>query len=243
MSAALAGCHVIVTRPRDQAATLCQALRTAGARVSVFPTVAIEPVPAAPAAAAHWAVFTSPNAVRYGVGCLPPAPVRIAAVGPGTAAALAAAGHTVAVAPAAGGGADALLAERRFAPRPGEQVLVIRGEGGRDRLQQALRAAGVAIGERVVYRRTLPSRPPAPDWQDGERAFTIITSVTGLDNLPRLLDEGDRQRLLATQAVAVSERVARAARAAGFGEPVLAEGADDAAITAAVVRATTGSEG
>lgn len=244
MSEALAGCHVVITRPAGQGEALGRAFAARGARVSLFPTVAIEPLsPAAGIAEqADWAVFVSPNAVRHGLAWLPPATRRLAAVGPGTAAALAAAGQQVAAAPAAGGGAEALLAEPRFRPRNGERVLVIRGEGGRTRLQEALRDRGVAVVEAPVYRRSLPQGVPEPDWQDGERAFTIVTSVTGLENLLRLVGEGARPQLLASRPVAVSERVAAAARAAGLQEPVRAEGADDAAIVAAVVRAATGSK-
>ncbi|PWG63402.1 uroporphyrinogen-III synthase [Spiribacter halobius] len=242
MSRPLAGCHVVVTRPEGQQAGLCRELETLGARVTPFPTVAFESLAPGTVPAADWAVFTSPNAVRYGLPWLARLPSRVAAVGPGTAAALAAAGCPVTVAPARGGGADDLLAEPGFAPAPGETVLVLRGEGGRRRLQAALAARGVRVGEAVVYRRVLPPAPAAPDWQDRERAFTIVTSVTGLENLLRLTDEGARPLLMASRVVAVSARVAAAARAAGFSEPVLAEGADDAAVVAAVVGAATGSE-
>lgn len=246
MSRPLAGCHVVVTRPAGQGEALGRALAARGARVSLFPTVVIEPL--APAAGiagrpADWAVFVSPNAVHHGVAWLPAGTRCLAAVGPGTAAALTAAGHGVSAAPAAGGGAEALLAEPAFRPRRGKRVLVFRGEGGRTRLQEALRARGVEVAEAPVYRRGLPQGVAAPDWQDGERAFTIVTSVTGLDNLLRLVGEGARPQLLASRPVAVSERVAAAARDAGLQEPVRAEGADDAAIVAAVVRAATGSKG
>ncbi len=235
--------RVLVTRPSDQAAGLMRALQSVGADVLHRPTLSIVPLSGlnqTSTKAPDWCVFTSPNAVRYGLAQWPTqwsGAIRLAAVGPGTAAALAAAGRTVTVAPAHGGGADDLLAQADFLPRPGEQVLIIRGEGGRQRLQQALRARAVEVVEWAVYRRQRPAGEldiPV-DWLHSRLSFTIVTSASGLENLLGMADSAALEWLLQSQLITVSERIAQQARAAGFNQPVIAAGADDQALTDAVV--------
>lgn len=235
--------RVLVTRPRGQAEGLLAALRAAGADVLHRPTLAIVPItpsaqrqPTAP----DWCVFTSPNAVRYGLPRWPAqdsAAVRIAAVGPGTAAALTRAGFSVAVAPARGGGADDLLAEADFSPCAGEHVLIIRGEGGRRRLQQALSARGVRLTEWAVYSRQRPNDDLdiPDDWLHSHLTFTIVTSAAGLENLLGMADPTALAWLLQSRLITVSERIAQRAQQLGFNQPVVAAGAEDQALTDAVV--------
>ena len=247
MSTGLAGRRVLLTRPAGQGNALAARLQAAGARVACRPTLAIQPL-AAVLPACDWIVFTSPNAVRHGYapamrrchdGNAQGRGVRLAAVGPGTAAAMRAVGLTVDVAPAEGGGADDLLAQPDFAPAPGAEVLVVRGEGGRQRLQDSLRARGVAVREVAVYRRVPLAGPlnlPA-DWQGARVDVTIVTSRSGLEALLGRVGPDALRWLQAGRLVTVSERVATAARAAGFAAPVVAAGAADAELEAAVIQA------
>src|SRR4029077_4482443 len=91
--------RVLVTRPRAQASDLVRALETWGARPVLFPTVEIRaPVDATSMDGAvvrlrdyHWLVFTSANAVpgvfdRLGAAPAADLGLRIAALGPATAA-------------------------------------------------------------------------------------------------------------------------------------------------------------
>ena len=101
----LAGRTVVVTRPREQAASLAEPLEALGAEVLLVPTIRIVPRPLDDEVAGvlrelsayQLVVFTSTNAVRVFAGYLargteggvmPAGPV-VAAVGPATAAALA----------------------------------------------------------------------------------------------------------------------------------------------------------
>ena len=130
-----------------------------------------------------------------------------------------------------------LLAEADFSPQPHERVLLIRGEGGRQRLQQALRARHVEVAEWAVYRRQRPVGvlDIPPDWLHSRLAFTIVTSASGLENLLGMADPTVREWLLQSRLITVSERIAQLARQLGFHQPVIAAGADDQALTDAVV--------
>ncbi len=96
----LFGRRVVVTRAREQASELREKLEALGAEVIELPSIALEPVDfAMPDLGAYeWLVFTSANGVDafFDRGLAPAgldaralAPVRVAVIGPGTAAALA----------------------------------------------------------------------------------------------------------------------------------------------------------
>ena len=249
MKGPLAERRVLVTRPAGQGEALVQRLRDRGADVLYRPTLIIEPLAPEPTALgmpSDWIVFTSPNAVRHGhpwlltrgSGGRTGFP-RVAAVGPGTAAAARALGFTVDVAPRAGGGADDLLAESEFQPAAGERVLIIRGQGGRRRLQDELKDGGVEIAEAEVYRRcpvntalTVPA-----DWRCRDLDVTIVTSRAGLTALLGMADPDTLKWLQGSGLVTVSERVATAAQQAGFQRPRVAAGAADAELEQAAAEA------
>jgi uroporphyrinogen III methyltransferase / synthase len=82
---------VLVTRPRDQAQPLVDELEAQGFEVVVAPLIAVEPLSDEPidVSGYEWVVVTSANGARELARRMTAAPARVAAVGPGTAAALA----------------------------------------------------------------------------------------------------------------------------------------------------------
>jgi uroporphyrinogen-III synthase len=131
-------------RPRAQAAPLVERLDALGYDVVVCPLIAIEPLGEAPVEVAgfDWLVVTSPNGAdelaRRGLaGPLP----RVAAIGPGTAAALAGHGIEVALVPRTAT-QEGLLAEL---PRPAGRVLLVAAEGARRLLADELGATFVPL--------------------------------------------------------------------------------------------------
>ncbi len=78
-----------MTRPEQQAASLCAEIERLGGNAIRFPTIAIEPVTAPVAEECDLAVFTSINAVAHGSHLVPfNSNVRVAAIGRATAHAL-----------------------------------------------------------------------------------------------------------------------------------------------------------
>jgi uroporphyrinogen-III synthase len=154
------------------------------------PTVAITDPPdgvaALAAAVAHlddydWVVLTSTNGVARFVAALgarPPGPVKVGVVGPGTAAALRAAGIEPALVPARFV-AEALLAA--FPPGPG-RVLLPQASAARPVLADGLRAAGWDVDAVVAY-RTSPAQPSGAVLERAARAdaitFTSGSTVAG----------------------------------------------------------------
>lgn len=158
---------VVVTRARHQAQDLGQQLEKLGARVIYCPAIRIAPPDdLAPFQAAvqqldnfDWLILTSANGVtslmeelkRQGKAMRLPAHLRVAAVGPATAAALQEHGVETAVVPeefTSDRIADLVLAA---GPRA-QRVLLSRGAGANPELPVRLRAAGADVVDVQSYR-------------------------------------------------------------------------------------------
>lgn len=234
----LAGCGVAVTRAAHQAGELCRALEAAGATTLRFPTIAIEactPRPP-PGGAFDWIIYTSSNAVEH-AGALRTRQGQVAAIGPATAAALAAHGIQAAVV-APGDGSESLLTLLRPHLSAGQRALLVTGRDGRDLLLRALDAAGIAVHTAAVYLR----RPPTTDAgsllaarRRGALHAVTITSNAALANLHALLGPQAHALLDELQLVVASERAVRLARELGIVRaPLVASDASAPALVAAL---------
>jgi uroporphyrinogen-III synthase len=127
-----------VTRAADQAAPLSDALRERGFEVVEQPLIELEPLSDESIAVEgyDWVVVTSVNGARELVRRATRQPVRVAAIGPGTSDALAAAGWAVSLVPSVHT-QEGLVAE--FPESPG-QVLFVGAAGSRRHLVDELGA-------------------------------------------------------------------------------------------------------
>lgn len=242
MGDTLKGVRVLVTRPAHQAENLCRLIEAEGGSAVRLPLLTVEPsAHAAEArkrlAAGHdcW-IFTSANAVRHAQPLAAgPWPERLAAVGPATAAAIAAAGHAGAAVPLTGASSEALLALPEFQQVRGLRVLLVTGEGGRDLLERELAARGAAVERAEVYRRVpLPYPPEAVAAALRKSDVIIVTSGQALEHLFRLVPEASRAALLKKPVVVPAARVVEKAGELGFTRPPrVAEPMSDAALCAA----------
>lgn len=146
--------RIVVTRPRGQADALGDRLRTLGHDVVECPLIEIEPIDDGPidTSGYDWVVVTSRNGAELLAKRRTGTLGRVAAVGPGTAAALREHGIEPALVPRTST-QEGLLAEL---PQPIGRVLVAAAEDARRLLVRELGA-----DFRALY-RTRPLRPSAP---------------------------------------------------------------------------------
>jgi uroporphyrinogen III methyltransferase/synthase len=207
----LFGKRILVTRPRHQAAAMSQRLRELGAVVTAMPVIEIQPpsdwsaVDAAleRLASFNWLVFTSSNGVHALLGRLREkgrdlralGPLRLAAIGPGTAAALRDYHLEPDIVPPAFRSEELAAALRERVA--GQRVLVARADRGRDVLPTAL--GRVADVEQVaVYHQADVVRPDPlvlDALRRGELEFVTLTSPNIARSFLASLDGVCRARL------------------------------------------------
>ncbi len=251
-SAALAGAHVLVTRPEHQAAGLCELIVAAGGRASRLPVIEIAG-PADPVAVDailarlsgfDIAIFVSPNAVERTLARLAPrgwpGGPRVAAVGQGSAAMLARHGVTVDICPRTRYDSEGLLDEPALQAVEGLRVVILRGDGGRDLLASTLRARGAQVEFAEVYRRAIPAGAEEALQSIAAGApvdAIVVTSNEGLRNLDRIAGGRLHDWLRARQLIVISARAAALADELGFTHTArVAAEASDAGLFAALQR-------
>jgi uroporphyrinogen-III synthase len=229
--------RVIVTRPAAQAREWVPRLRALGVDAVSLPLLGIEPAPEPESVRGAWTqlpgtalvMFVSANAVSGFFDARPPGidwppDATAGSTGPGTSAALRAAGvpDPQIAEPDPAGPFDTEALWRRIAHRAwaGRRVLVVRGEGGRDWLAEQLRQAGAEVGFVAAYRRVAPelqgdalrlvqaaaAEPAAHCWH--------FSSSEAIENLLRACPQADWS---GSRAMATHARIGETARRAGFG--------------------------
>ena len=170
----LFGRCIMVVRPHAQAVETAQALAALGAEALIAPVIRIESLADSPALAAalaqlpqtDWVVFTSVHGVDAMMACIARGGgdarafggVRIAAVGPATAARLEARGLLPDLVP------DRYLTEAlpdalaSQGPLAGQRIMLPRSAMASSSLGDALRACGAEVTEIAAY-RVLPGDP------------------------------------------------------------------------------------
>jgi uroporphyrinogen-III synthase len=239
---------VLVTRPRREALEWVATLAARGLDARALPLIDITgPDDAAPVARAWHSLasyralmFVSANAVDgffAGADRQWPADLKAWATGPGTAAALCAAGvprHQIVVpaADAAQFDSETLWSLVGPAVRPGDPVLIVRGDdegaaggtaspqpgAGRDWLARQVLAQGGLVDFVVSYVRRCPNWPADVRAQAaraaGDGTVWIFSSSEAVRHLQQLLPG---QSWAGALAVATHPRIAEAAARAGFG--------------------------
>ena len=260
----LFGRRVLVTRPRHQAEPMVRELERLGAVPAVLPTMAIrDPADFAPLDDAlnalrsadggfEWVVFTSANGVHalfrrlkhHGRDVRDLGRVKLAAIGPKTAEALAEYHLSADVVPAeyiAEGLADAL--REKVA---GQRVLLVRANRGREHLPQEL-AKVASVRQVPAYEQVdgVDADDPAlAALRRGEIEFVTLSSSNVARGLLGTFDDHLKGRVLRGEVklVCISPETGQAVRALGY--PVAAEATEytAAGLIAAVRRVVAGGE-
>jgi uroporphyrinogen III methyltransferase / synthase len=248
----LHGRRVVVTRARAQASGLAATLRGLGADVVELPAIRIEPridsaeVQRVAAALGIYELvcLTSPNGVRLlfeavgnaGLDARALAGVTVAAIGPGTARALAERGVLADVVPerfVAEGLVEA-LGDKEVA---GARVLVARAAEARDVLPDALRERGAEVDVVALY-ETVRETPDEAEVARAQAAdYVTFTSSSTVTNLTEAL--GDRFPTDA-RIVSIGPVTSEAARIAGVQVDVEAERHDIDGLLAALLADAAG---
>jgi uroporphyrinogen III methyltransferase/synthase len=229
----LFGKRVVVTRSREQARDLVEALENLGAQAIEAPTFKLAPPDdpeAVERAAASvntyaWVIFESANAVGRFLGTLSRGPrdlrafggVSLCAIGPSTAERLLAFGLKAdLVIPEfrAEGVADSMTAMRGVV---GQRVLLVRPDHLRDVLATDLERRGALVTDLIAY-RTAPETSDNPAVQtlyrsllDGAIDAVVFTSPTGVRRFAHLFGEEQAADLLNITTVAAIGPVTAAA--------------------------------
>ena len=199
----LFGSTVVITRAREQASVLRVRLVDLGAEVIELPSISLEPLDFdLPDLEGYgWLVLTSANGVDalFDRGLAPKgldaralAGVQVAAIGPGTATALARRGIRADLIPERFV-AESLLSEFAALTKPsdegrGGRVLLARAEQARDVLPEGLAELGYEVDVLPVY-RTVRAEPPAEVLERVRTGaidaitFTSSSTVTGFCDL------------------------------------------------------------
>ena len=231
----LFGWHVLVTRAQSPRSALAQALADAGADVVEAPATRIEPLDqrCVQGAIAHldaydWIIFTSQNGVDLfwaalrdmGLDARALAALRVAAVGPATAASLLEHGIAVDVTPerfVAEGVLEALAGRNDVM---GTRVLYVAAEGARDVLPNGLTAMGARVDVAPIYRSV-------PDEAGGDAIRAFAREAT--DHSLAALTSASAVRAFADAAGEAKSRV----RAASIG-PATTAAAREAGVSVCV---------
>ncbi len=253
----LAGIKVLVSRPAHQAQTLCDMITQHGGRPLRLPVIEIVPLNHSLQAlikkldSYDFAVFISPNAVRFGLQAILargkiPDKLKLVTIGQASARKLLVlSGRKADIVPQGQYNSETLLAHSELQQDKVKQkkVIIFRGNGGRELLADELRHRGAEVIYAEVYQRVLPDYSDTEFSQIWSQQVDIITltSNEALGNLLTLckqhLDKAQLQKLWQIPLVVVTEKMSRAARDAGFRDDILiAEKASDKALFDAVLK-------
>jgi uroporphyrinogen-III synthase len=248
--------QVVITRPRAQAAGLARAVEALGRTPVLLPLLEISALEDQSelervlGRLADYALvaFVSPNAIDAVFTRITqwPAGVTLAVLGEGSRTALArhgidgASAAIVSPPDPARSDSEHLLGALDLAALAGRRVLIVRGDGGRELMADALRAAGALVETVAAYRRQVPRLTPelarSLDSLLAQQNDWIITSseaLRGLMDLVRALPVSDAVAKMQQQHLIVPHaRIAETARALGLARVTLTGSGDERLLAA-----------
>ena len=209
----LFGKRILILRAAEQASRAVDLVRERGgdpirvSAIEIHPATDREPLRKAVHAldSYSWIAFTSANTVRFFWDALAEAAKdtravrgKVAAIGPGTAAALEARSVRPDVVPRENH-AEGLAEDMLEAMKPGERVLLPRAKTARETLPETLRAAGHVVDVVTAYE----TRPPGAEGQTALRqavsradAVLLTSSSTAQNLVDALGGAGPLERLI-----------------------------------------------
>ncbi len=248
----LFGLRVVVTRARAQASGLAATLAALGADVIELPAIRVVPrIDSAEVSDAVGAIhsyalvcLTSPNGVRLlfdaleaaGLDARALANATVAAIGPGTARALAARGIRADVVPERSV-AEALVESLEVVDVTDRPVLVARAADARDVLPDALRERRAKVDVVALYETVAEEPDPEAVEAASSADYVTFTSSSTVRNFVAAIGGGFPER---ARVVSIGPVTSEAAREAGLTVDLEAESHDlDGLVEALVADATS----
>ena len=242
----LLGKGILVTRPAQLAEPFSEKIRLANGHPVAFPVLEIldtdDPDPLNRIIDAldgfDMAIFISPTAVNKALNLIRsrrelPDSLIIAAIGQGSRRELARFGIRNVLAPSQRFDSEHLLAMPEMQEISGRQIVIFRGDGGRELLGDELTRRGAQVTYAECYRRGRPDRDAGillRLWSRGEIQAVTITSAEGLHNLYDMVGKLGRQWLKSTPVFVSHERILDVARELGLQHGVLTPSGDEGMI-------------
>ncbi|MDH3325617.1 MAG: uroporphyrinogen-III synthase [Gammaproteobacteria bacterium] len=249
----LKGVGVLITRPEHQADDLCQSIESLGGTAIRFPVLQIEDIDDTTLFYSQIdrldtfdiAIFISPNAVNKAISLVRarkkwPDNVKIAAVGKTSAKALDRLGLIADIFPSKKFNSEALLSLDEMQDVSGKNIIIFRGDGGRELLAETLKSRGATVEYAECYKRSKPKTDVSAllkHWARGEVNIIVTTSNEGLHNLYDMVGQLGRQWLTKSPVIVISDRGADLAMQLGFKHrPIVSSLASDEAIVNTLVQ-------
>ena len=242
-ASALNRISALVTRPRSQGTELAGLIHQQGGKALSLPMLDIRALPESQAIRDQILsldrydkiIVISKHAARFGMELIesywPQMPVHQQwfAIGETTRQTLANF-DVAAICSDQGNDSESLLSLGEFRTITSQNILLIKGTGGRDFLEQALLKQGANVDSLEVYQRICPDYPPDEVRQQlAEHGINVILAGSGetVQNLHHYLPLSVLEQC---RLVVPGQRVASVARELGFKQVYTAEGADHAAM-------------
>ncbi|MBF9001962.1 uroporphyrinogen-III synthase [Vibrio nitrifigilis] len=238
---------VLVTRPEPAGKELCKQLQQQGIQALYHPLIDIEAGPdlsSLPQALerSHIVIAVSQFAVEYSHQYLIqnklswPSHCQYLAVGQKTASSLSkASGHKVHYPEISDSEHLLQLSQLQHAEKC--QVLILRGNGGREVIYDTLTQHGAIVSYKEVYRRKerpFDSRKAVAAWRDAKVNTLVITSGQQLQFFVSQFNRDDQNWLWQQRLLVPSERIATQARSMGFIDVISTGSAHNSDLVAAL---------
>ncbi len=229
----LFGRRILVTRTREQASSLVEALEDLGAECLEVPTIKIRPLEdyqildqaLSELASFDWVVFTSVNGVKYfferlfvvGKDVRALASAKLAAIGQATAKALKDYGLQVDLLPQEFR-AEGLLAAFEKIGVAGQRILIPRALEAREILPQKLREMGAQVIVAPTYQTVLPEEEAKRAEELLRKGVDVVTftSSSTAKNLLAMLGEENKKLLSQTILASIGPITSETLKRAGF---------------------------
>lgn len=198
--------HIAVTRPAEQALSLCEAIAHHGGTAIAFPLIAVAPLQdyqlfeqqLSQLESTDWAIFISSNAVDYAMprvikkfGNIPEN-LKFAAIGHQTAKALHLYGVHDVLIPHTRFDSETLLALSEMQDVSNMTIAIFRGVGGRELMAETLKERGANVYFAESYCRVNPQTDThllSEQWRHGQLDAIVVTSSEAMRYLLQMAGE------------------------------------------------------